>query len=81
LPGFETVSLHGIFVPAKTPPAIVARLNKEIARVLQHPDQKARFDKAGVEAVGSSPEALTSVMKDEIARMDKVIRSAGIKEE
>ena len=81
LPGFETVSLHGVFVPARTPPAIVARLNQEVTRVLHRPDLKSRFDSAGVEPVGSSPEAFATMIKDEITRMDKVIRGAGIREE
>ncbi|HKA43784.1 MAG TPA: tripartite tricarboxylate transporter substrate binding protein [Burkholderiales bacterium] len=81
VPGFETVSMHGVFVPARTPPPIVARLNQEIARVLHRPDLKSRFDTAGVEPVGNSPEAFAAVMKDEVTRMEKVIRSAGIREE
>ena len=81
VPGFETVSMHGVFVPARTPQAIVARLNQEIARVLHRPDLKSRFDTAGVEPVGNSPEAFAAVMKDEISRMERVIRSAGIREE
>ena len=81
LPGFDTVSMHGVFVPARTPQAIVARLNQEITRILRRPDLKSRFDTAGVEPVGNSPEAFAAVMKDEVSRMDKVIRSAGIRED
>ena len=81
LPGFDTVSLHGIFAPAKTPAPIIARLNQEIARVLQRPDLKSRFASAGVEPIGSTPEAFVAVMKEEITRMDRVIRAVGIREE
>ena len=81
LPGFETVSLHGIFVPARTPPAIVTRLNQEIVRILQRADLKSRYQNAGVEPLGGPPEVFVAAMKAEIARMDKVIRAAGIRDE
>src|SRR5262249_52440992 len=53
VPGFEAVSTHGVFVPAKTPEAVVARLHEEIARVLQRPESKERFAGIGTEPVGS----------------------------
>jgi len=81
LPGFESVSVHGVFAPAKTPDAIVTRLHQEIARVLQRQDMKDRFASVGVEPIGSSPEQLAATMKAEIARMGKVIREAGIREQ
>lgn len=80
LPGFEAVSMHGIFAPAKTPDALIARLNQEIVRVLQRPDSKERFAGIGAEPIGSTPEQLTAEIKAEIARMGKVIREAGIQE-
>jgi tripartite-type tricarboxylate transporter receptor subunit TctC len=81
LPGFETVSLHGIFVPARTPPAIVTRLNQEIVRILQRADLKSRYENAGVEPTGGTPEAFVAVMNAEIARMGRVIRAAGIRDD
>lgn len=80
VPGFEAVSTHGIFVPAKTPDAIIARLHQEIVRVLQRPESRDRFAGIGAEPVGSTPEQLTAEIKAEIARMGKVIREAGIQE-
>ena len=80
LPGFEAVSTHGIFAPAKTPDAIVARLSHEIVRVLQRPESRERFASIGTEAVGSTPAELTAEIKAEGARMEKVIREAGIQE-
>ena len=50
VPGFEAVSAHGVFVPAKTPDAIVARLNQEIVRVLQRPESKERLASVGARA-------------------------------
>jgi tripartite-type tricarboxylate transporter receptor subunit TctC len=80
LAGFEAVSAHGIFVPAKTPDAIITRLNQEIVRVLQRPESRDRFAGIGAEPVGSTPEQLTAEIKAEINRMSKVIREAGIQE-
>jgi tripartite-type tricarboxylate transporter receptor subunit TctC len=80
VPGFEAVSTHGIFAPAKTPDAIIARLHQEIIRVLQRPESRDRFAGIGAEPIGSTPEQLTAEIKAEIARMGKVIREAGIQE-
>jgi len=80
LPGFESVSVHGVFAPAKTPDAVVTRLHQEIARVLQRQDMKDRFASVGVEPIGSAPEQLAAAMKAEIALMGKVIQEAGIQE-
>lgn len=80
LPGFEAVSAHGIFAPAKTPDAIIARLNQEIVRILQRPESRDRFAGIGSEPVGSTPAQLAAEIKAEIARMGKVIREAGIQE-
>jgi tripartite-type tricarboxylate transporter receptor subunit TctC len=80
VPGFEAVSVHGVFVPAKTPDSIVARLHQEIVQVLRRAESKQRFASIGAEPVGSTPGQLAAAIKDEVARMDKVIREAGIQE-
>ena len=79
LPGYEFVSITAVFVPMKTPPAIVDRLNLEMIRVLHRADVKDRFFKVGVESIGSSPGQLSEKVKSEMARMGKVITKAGIK--
>lgn len=81
LPGFESESISGMFVPAATPAAIVQRLNTEIVRYLHTPQAKEKFISVGVEAVGSTPEQLIAAMTAEMARMGKVIRDAGIRED
>ena len=80
LPGFEAVSLHGVFAPAKTPDAIVLRLQQEIVRILQRPDTRDRMVSVGTEPVGTTREGLTAEINAEVARMGKVIRDAGIQE-
>ena len=79
VPGYEAVAMTGIWAPAKTPGAIIARLNQEIVRVLNLPDVKEKFLNAGAEVVGSSPEQLAATIKSEIAKISKVIKDAGIK--
>jgi tripartite-type tricarboxylate transporter receptor subunit TctC len=79
LPGYESEALHAVFVPAKTPDAIVKRLNAEIVRVLKLPDTRQQFLALGVEAVGSTPEELAAVIRSEIARWSKVLKDAGIR--
>jgi tripartite-type tricarboxylate transporter receptor subunit TctC len=78
VPGYDSDSLSTVFAPAGTPPAIVARLNQEIARYLQSADGKAAFLKAGAEAASSTPEELTTKMKSDIAIYGKVLKAAGV---
>jgi tripartite-type tricarboxylate transporter receptor subunit TctC len=78
LPGYESVGIVGMFVVAKTPPAIVTRLNEEIVRVLRRPDVIERFRNSGVEVVGSTPEEFAAAMKADMAKWAKVIKEAGI---
>ncbi len=56
LPGYESVASYGMFAPAKTPEAIIKRLNQEIVRFLHTAEAKERFLSAGAEIVASSPE-------------------------
>ena len=80
LPGVEAVSIHGVFAPAKTPEAVLARLNQEFVRVLQQPEIRKRLTGIGVEAAGGTREQFAAYIRDEVARMGKVIRAAGIVE-
>ena len=79
LPGFEYVSSFGVFAPAKTPAAIISRLNQEIVRALNSADAKERLFRSGLEVVGSSPEVLAARVKSEMTSVGKVIKDAGIK--
>jgi tripartite-type tricarboxylate transporter receptor subunit TctC len=79
LPGYESLAIYGVFAPAKTPRAIVDRLNREIARILGAPDTRERFLAMGMETVGGTPEQLAARVKSEMQRMGRVIKAAGIK--
>ena len=56
IPGFESTSWQGYFVPAGTPREIIVRLQQETAKVLNHPDVMERLRAGGNEGVGSTPE-------------------------
>jgi tripartite-type tricarboxylate transporter receptor subunit TctC len=80
LPGYESSQLTGMFAPAKTPAAIINRLNQEITRVLQRPATQERFLAYGMDAVPCSPVEFVATIKSEMARMDKVIKDANLRE-
>jgi tripartite-type tricarboxylate transporter receptor subunit TctC len=79
LPGFEAGVVQGVVAPAKTPAALIDRLNQEIVRVLNRADVKVRHFAAGVETVASMPEDLSATMKTDMARWGKVIKDASIR--
>jgi tripartite-type tricarboxylate transporter receptor subunit TctC len=79
LAGFDVNSWVGIFAPAKTPPAIVARLQKELAAVLQSAFVKERYATLGIEPVGNTPEQFGVQVRDDLARWATVVRSANVK--
>jgi len=70
-----------MFAPARTPAAVSKRLNQEIAAVLGRADVREKFLNSGVEVVISSPEELAAAVKSDVAKMGKVIKDAGIREE
>ena len=78
LPGYESVAMTAMFAPAKTPDAIVRKLNQEINAALKKPETRERFLSQGTEAMGGTPEQLTAVIKTEISRLNKIIKSAGL---
>jgi tripartite-type tricarboxylate transporter receptor subunit TctC len=80
LPGYESVAITGIFAPAKTPAALISRINQEIARVLNGADAKQQLLGFGLEVVASSPEQLTAKMKSEMTRLGKIIKDANIRD-
>jgi tripartite-type tricarboxylate transporter receptor subunit TctC len=79
LPGYRAESWHGLLVPAKTPRAIVARLNAEVIRVLQEPDAREQFAKLGLVSPPTSPEEFDKFIRGEIATYRQTARAANIK--
>ena len=81
VPGFITGIWHGIGAPKGTPPAVIARLNKEIDEILADPKTKEQFAKYGGAPVGGTPAEFGKFIADEIAKWGNVIKSANIKAE
>jgi len=81
LPGYESVARFAVLAPAKTPPAVINRLNLEIVRVLAMADVREKFHNAGIETVGGTPAQLAATMKSDMARLGKLIKAAGIRAE
>ena len=79
LKGYETITWFGFVAPAKTPQAIVARLNAEIVKVLALPEVRSPFAIQGIEVIGGTPEQFASYIRDEITKWAKVIRLSGAK--
>jgi tripartite-type tricarboxylate transporter receptor subunit TctC len=80
VPGYDVSSWFALFVAAKTPPEIVARLHQDAIAALNHPPVKARYAQLGAPVVGSSPSELATFLQAEIDRWGPVIKAAGIKD-
>jgi tripartite-type tricarboxylate transporter receptor subunit TctC len=81
VPGYEVASWNGIAAPAKTPQAVIDRLNKEINAVLALPDVKQRFAELGVVPQGGTPEELNGLLTKEIAKWKDVVAKAKIEKQ
>ena len=78
VPGFEASGWQGWFVPAKTPPEVVALIHREVAKIVGDPAMAKRLLAMGNEPVGSSPDVFAAKFRDDVARFAKVIKEAGI---
>ena len=79
--GFNMDSWMAMFVPANTPPAIVAKLNTETRKIVDNPEIKARIAALGFETFGSTPNELGEFVKVQLVEWTKMIKDAGIQPE
>ncbi len=77
--GYENTTWQAIGAPARTPRAIIERLNKELNAILQMPDIQERFAAGGSTITGGTPEQFRDYLKSELAKFSKLIKEAGIK--
>ena len=77
LRGFEVTSWYGIFGPAAMPKDIVAKLNADVAAILNAPDLKSRLDTLGAEPGAMSVDAFNKYIRDEVTKWAKVVRDSG----
>ncbi|MGQ0510616.1 MAG: Bug family tripartite tricarboxylate transporter substrate binding protein [Betaproteobacteria bacterium] len=76
---YDTYTWFGMFAPAGTPAAIVARVQAEVVISLAAPDLRERFSQVGAEAVGSTPQQFTARILADTAKWAKVIKAANVK--
>jgi tripartite-type tricarboxylate transporter receptor subunit TctC len=78
LPGFDVSGWYALFVPAKTPPAIVQKMHADTVAALADPAIRGRLEQLGLFVVGSTPEQLGQFLKSEMDKWGPVIKQAGI---
>jgi tripartite-type tricarboxylate transporter receptor subunit TctC len=81
LPDFDVSGWYALYVPAKTSPGVVHKLNADVVTALKDPELRDRLEKLGVVVIGSTPEQLDEHLKAEFALWEPVIRAANIKVE
>jgi len=78
VPGYDVSSWFALFVAAKTPGALVDKLNRDAVAALNHPATKERYAQLGARVIGSTPAALAAHLKAEMERWGPIIKAAGI---
>jgi len=81
VPGYDHGPWNGMFAPARTPKAIVGRLNAQVARIVHSSEARKVLNQEGAEPVGNAPEAFGAIVKAETAKWAKVAKAAGIQPE
>jgi tripartite-type tricarboxylate transporter receptor subunit TctC len=82
IPGFDTATWNGLYLPAATPREVLTRIHGDVTRGLNTPDMKERMLKQGIDQSAlNTPEKHAAFVKQEFARWGKVIRDANIKAE
>ena len=79
LPGFDISTWYGLFAPAGTPPAIVAKWNADVTRILNAPDVRARFVADGAEPAPDSPSEFAQFISAEMAKYARIVKASGAK--
>jgi tripartite-type tricarboxylate transporter receptor subunit TctC len=72
LPGYQADAWYGVLLPARTPTDIVDRLNRELVAIIKSPDVRAKAATQGAEMIGSTPQALALLMRNDIEKWAKI---------
>lgn len=78
-PGFEAVTWYGLFVPAGTPSAVIAKLNAEMVRLLNVPEFKQWLMGQGAEPVGNTPQEFAAFVKAELEKYVGIVKASGMR--
>ncbi len=79
VPGYEFIGWYSLVAPAKTPPAILAKLNAELVKVLKTPEFQERFSGLGAEPLGSTQKELAAYLPVQMEKMRKAVKESGAK--
>ncbi|MFO1399053.1 MAG: tripartite tricarboxylate transporter substrate binding protein [Burkholderiales bacterium] len=79
VPGYEAVIWLGLMAPKGTPPAVVARLNAEVAKIVARPEMKAEWEKQGAVGMTMTSDEFAKYVADDIVKWEKVIKVSGAK--
>lgn len=77
VPGYDANAWFGVFAPAGTPDAVIARLQSEISKIVKIPEIRDRFLALGAEPVGSTPEQFAAFYRAEVLKWAKVVKDSG----
>jgi tripartite-type tricarboxylate transporter receptor subunit TctC len=77
--GFDQGTWFGLLAPGKTPPDLVARLNRDIVKVLASPDVQKKFADVGAEPIGDTPEQMATRVKNDTEKYAVVVKQAKVK--
>jgi tripartite-type tricarboxylate transporter receptor subunit TctC len=79
--GFEAAAWQGVVVPSQTPSEIIARLNQELNKALQHPDVRQKLALQGADILGGTPAQYSAYIRSEMPRWAKAVKDSGAKAE
>ena len=79
LPGFDISTWYGLFAPAGTPTAIVAKWNADVTRILNSPDVRARLVADGAEPSPNTPEQFAQMIARELSKYARIVKASGAK--
>jgi tripartite-type tricarboxylate transporter receptor subunit TctC len=77
--GYEASTAFGVLAPARTPPAIVDKLSREIAAVLKAPDVRESLSARGLEPIGGTPAQYATYLREDLQRIARIVKLANIK--
>jgi tripartite-type tricarboxylate transporter receptor subunit TctC len=78
MPGVAIMEWFGILAPARTPTAVVSRLNNDINAIVRMPELQARFSERAFEPTTRTVEYFDSLIKSDLGRMGDIVKRAGI---
>ena len=81
VPGADIFSWNGVHAPAKTPAAVIGKLNSEMVRIVKIPEVQERMQSLGLDAVGDTPPEFAKFVKEDLARWAKAVKETGVKAE